>query len=365
MSSIYIHIPFCQTICSYCDFPKVFYNENIVNKYLDKLNEEIKDKYKKEKIKTIYIGGGTPSSLSINNLNKLFDILKQINLSDNAEFTFECNIENIDEEKLLVLKKNNVNRLSIGVQTFDTNYLKYLNRNHTKEEVNNKINLIKKLGFKNINIDLIYGFNNQTLEMLDYDISCFLELNINHISIYSLQIEPNTLLYINKTKEIDEELNYQMYELINKKLTLNGYNHYEISNYSKEGFESKHNTVYWDNNEYYGFGMGASSYVKDKRITNTKSITNYLLGKIIYTEESIDINKKIEYEFILGFRKMKGIDKKNFLKKFNKNIKDFVIINKLLKQKKLLENSNYIYINPIYIYVMNNILLEFIGENYE
>ena len=365
MSSIYIHIPFCSTICSYCDFPKVFYNDNLVSKYLDKLNDEIKNNYKNELIKTIYIGGGTPSSLSINNLNKLFDIIKKINLDINYEFTFECNIENTNKEKLLLLKQNKVNRLSIGIQTFNEKYLKFLNRNHTKDEVNTKINLIKEIGFNNINIDLIYGFNNQTLEDLEDDLDNFLKLNINHISIYSLQIEPNTLLYINKTKEIDEELNYDMYQLINKKLIENDFNHYEVSNYSKTGYESKHNTVYWNNNEYYGFGMGASSYINNKRITNTKSITNYLLGKIVYNEEILDLNQILFYEFILGLRKIKGINKNNFNKKYNKNINDINIIKKLLKEKKLLENSKYIYINPDYIYVMNNILVDFIGENYE
>jgi len=361
LKSCYIHIPFCDTICSYCDFCKFVKNDEWVYKYLDSLSNEIKSKYKGEILETLYIGGGTPSSLDINQLSKLFGIIKILNKSKNIEFTFECNIENINEEKLKILYENGVNRLSIGVQTFNNKFLKYLNRNHDEKIIEEKINLAKKIGFKNINIDLIYALKDQTIEDLEYDIDKFLELDITHISTYSLIIEPHTMLYINSENNINEDLDYEMYQTIIKRLESNGYKHYEVSNFAKEGYESKHNLTYWNNNKYYGFGVGASGYIDNIRYDNTRSINEYLKGNYVLDSHKLDINETIENEFILGFRKIDGIEKKSFYKKYNKDIKSIDIVNKLLKENKLLENEKNIYINPKYIYVSNDILVEFMN----
>ena len=358
--SVYIHIPFCDSICSYCDFCKFIKNDKWVDIYLNSLETEIKTKYKGEKIETIYVGGGTPSCLSLNQLNKLFSMIKILNKSKNIEFTFECNIENITEDKLKNLYENGVNRLSIGIQTFNNKYLKFLKRNHTKEEIIEKINIAKTIGFKNINIDLIYALPNQTLEELENDIEEFLNLDINHISTYSLIIEPNTKVYIDNIDNIEEDLDYEMYKLICSKLKENGYNHYEISNFSKDGYESKHNLTYWNNNEYYGFGLGASGYINNIRYDNTRSFNKYINGEYIKESHILDLNETMENEFILGFRKIKGINKKNFKNKYNKDIKSIEIVNKLLSENKLLEDEKNIYINPNYIYVSNDILIEFI-----
>ena len=359
--SVYIHIPFCDSICSYCDFCKFIKNDEWIDKYLNSLENEIKTKYKGEKLETIYIGGGTPSCLNIEQLNKLFNIIKIFNKSTNIEFTFECNIENITEDKLNVLYNNGVNRLSIGIQTFNEKYLAFLNRNHTKKDIIEKINLAKNIGFKNINIDLIYALHNQTLEELNEDIEEFLKLDITHISTYSLIIEPNTKVYIDNIENIDEELDYEMYKLICNKLKDNRYNHYEISNFSKEGYESKHNLTYWNNNEYYGFGLGASGYIDNIRYDNTRSFNKYLKGEYIKESHILDLKEKIENEFILGFRKLKGINKKEFKNKYNKDIKNIEVVNKLLGENKLLQDEKNIYINPNYIYVSNDILVEFIN----
>ena len=362
MKSVYIHIPFCKTICSYCDFCKMFYNEDLVNKYLLELEKEINKNYKGETLKTLYIGGGTPSSLNIKQLNKLLNIIKIFNLEENYEFTVECNIENITKEKLELLYKNKVNRLSIGIQTFNEKYLKFLNRNHMKEEIIEKINLAKTIGFKNINIDLIYAFPDETLEELESDINEFLKLDIEHISTYSLIIEPHTKLYIDKIENIDEDLDRKMYDLICKKL--NKYNHYEISNFGKEGYESIHNLTYWNNENYYGFGLGASGYINNIRYDNTKNINEYLKGNYIKNKEILSKNIEIENEFILGFRKIKGINIEKFNKKYD-NIFKYDVVNRLLKQNKLQKDEKNIFINTEYIYTSNNILIEFIGENYE
>lgn len=359
IDSVYIHIPFCKTICSYCDFCKIFYNEKYINDYLNTLENDIKTYYEEDVIKTLYIGGGTPSSLSIEELSKLFNIVKTFKLAKDFEFTVELNIEHITKELLELLYNNKVNRLSIGVQTFNQKHLKFLNRNHNKDEVIKSINLAKKIGFNNINIDLIYAIPNQTKEELVDDINSFLDLDVNHISTYSLIIEPRTALYVNKVDYIDENLDYEMYELINEILTKNGYKHYELSNYSKPGYESNHNLQYWNNFEYYGFGAGASGYIKDVRYTNTSSITKYINKHYRDEEEFVDSKTKLENEFILGLRKINGINKQEFYQKYGFDIYEVPNVDKLVKEGKLIDNSNNIYIDSKYLYLSNEILINF------
>lgn len=356
---IYIHIPFCNNICNYCDFCKFLYNQEWVEKYLNSLYCEIKSKYKNEVIETIYIGGGTPSALNNESLNKLFDIIKIFKFSQDLEFTFECNIEDINETKLILLKNNGVNRISIGIESFNDKNLKFLGRNYNSKDILNKMNLVKKY-FNNINIDLIYALKNQTLEDLNSDIDNFLKLDINHISTYSLIVEPNTKFYINKITNIDEELDYDMYNLICNKLETNGYNHYEISNFSKRGFESKHNLLYWNNLEYYGFGIGASGYINGIRYDNTRSFNKYINGEYIYDSHKLDKQELISNEFILGLRKMSGINKKEFYNKYNIDIYNISCVKRLVDENKLIDDGNNIYINNKYIYISNDILVEFI-----
>ena len=363
VKSVYIHIPFCSDICSYCDFCKFYYNSYMVDKYLDALEDEVRNNYKGDIINTIYIGGGTPSSLNIEQLNRLFEIIDLFN-KDIIEFTFECNIENIDEEKVKLIKNNGVNRISIGVQSFNGNLLNFLNRKHKKEEVIEKINFIKKY-IDNINIDLMYAIPGEDLKILNNDIDKILELDISHISTYSLIIEDNTILKNMNIDYIDEDIDYEMYKLICNKLKENGYIHYETSNFSKDGYESKHNLVYWNNEEYYGFGLGASGYIDNVRYTNTKSINHYLEGKYRYEESILSINEVIENEFILGFRKLKGIDINKLKDKYNLDINKFDFINKLINDNKLILKDNYLSINEDNIYVSNNILVEFMGVDYE
>ena len=255
-SSIYIHIPFCKNICSYCDFCKFIYNEKWAYAYLKALKNEINDRYMGEEIKTIYIGGGTPSALSIDEIKSLLNMLDTINKNYLEEFTFECNLEDINEELLLLLKSYRVNRLSIGIESFDKEKLKFMERNADFNDALEKITLCRKLGFDNINLDLMYAIPGETLKALKKDLSLFLKLNPNHISTYSLILESHTKAYVNGVSEIEEELDYEMYKYITEKLS--NAHHYEISNFAIPGYESKHNLVYWNNEEYYGFGLGAS-----------------------------------------------------------------------------------------------------------
>lgn len=361
--SIYIHIPFCDNICSYCDFCKVFYNSKLVDSYLNALRNEIDFYYNGEVINTVYIGGGTPSCLSLEQLKVLFSIIGIFNLSDCCEFTFECNIESIDYDKLKFLYDNGVNRLSIGVQTFNEKFLKLLNRGHTCEEVVSKISLAKEIGFNNINIDLIYAIPGESLDDLNYDIDMFLSLGINHISTYSLILEEHTKLYVDGVSNISEDLDRNMYELICTRLSSNGFNHYEISNFSKEGFESKHNLVYWNNLNYYGFGCGASGYIGNVRYDNTRSLNKYISGNYRLSEDVLDRNVIIENEFILGLRKINGINICDFNRKYGNIFND--VVNKLIKEGKLINDGVNVFINSDYIYVSNSILVDFIGEKYE
>ena len=358
VKSAYIHIPFCKTICSYCDFCKFLYNEKWVYSYLDALSFEIENNYNKDKLDTIYVGGGTPSSLNIKELKKLFNILKNFNLEEDYEFTIECNIEDITKEKLELFKKNKVNRISIGIQTFNKKFLKQINRDKNVDVVKN-INLVKKY-FDNINVDLMYAFENETLSDLKKDIDEFLKLNINHISCYSLIIEKNTKFYNDDVHNIDEDLDYEMYKLITDTLKKNGFIHYEISNYSKDGYKSRHNLTYWNNNQYYGFGVSASGYIDNKRYTNTKNIVRYNMFENKKEEEILKEEDKMMYEMILNLRKMEGVNKKSFYDKYTKNIEDVFDIKKLLLDKYLIDDGDKIYINEKYLYISNEILINFI-----
>ena len=356
--SVYIHIPFCNKICSYCDFCKMFYNSNLSDKYLDELKREIDKNYLGEEINTIYIGGGTPSCLLESQIKKLLEIIKKFNIK-NLEYTIECNIEDINEDKLKIFKQYGINRISIGVQSLNDRHIKFLNRNHNQDIVKNRIEIVKKY-FDNINIDLIYALPNQTLDELLNDLNFIINLGVSHISTYSLIIEENTKLFIDNISNIDEDIDYKMYNLICDKLEKNGYIHYEVSNFSKPGYESKHNLVYWNNERYYGFGLGASGYIQNIRYENTRSIKKYLNGNYILKQHNLNLKEIIENEFILGFRKIKGINKKSFYDKYSINLCDLDIIKKLLKSNDIIDDGENIFINKNRIYTENDILINFI-----
>lgn len=358
VKSAYIHIPFCNNICSYCDFCKLLYNKDFVKKYLDTLEKEITNNYKNEILDTIYVGGGTPSSLSVSELNKLFSIIKIFKLSKDYEFTFEVNIEDITEEKLEILKENKINRLSIGIESFNDKYLKYLGRNYTSDIINEKVELAKKY-FDNINVDLMYALKNESLDDLEEDIDKILKLDIKHISCYSLIIEKNTKLYIDNTKYISDDLDSDMYDLIDKKLE-NKYHRYEVSNYSITSYESRHNLTYWKNNEYYGFGLGAAGYIDNIRYTNTRNLSKYISGSYERQNELLTKEDKIKYEFILGLRLTSGLNKDNFNKKYGININEIEIIKELINKGLLIDDKINIYVPKKYFYVLNDILVNFV-----
>lgn len=357
--SIYIHIPFCQEICTYCDFCKMYYLPQYIDTYLDNLKKEILSRYQKEKVRTIYIGGGTPTSLSDEELTRLLELTTIFNLDQDIEFTIESNVESLTETKLQIMKKYGVNRISIGVQSFNSDALKLLGRTHTKEETIKKIKLVKKY-FSNINIDLIYAAYDN-LEITKEDIEEFLKLDIPHLSAYSLIIEDHTMLKVKGFQNIDEDTDYEMYKYIENLLEKNGYDHYEISNYAKPGFASKHNLVYWNNEDYYGFGLSSTSYLNHKRRVNTKNLTKYLNGEYLGEVVKEDRNIQIENEIMLGLRKTEGINLETFKLKYHTALQDIYDISSLLRDGYLIIKDNYLRINKKYLYISNEILVRILS----
>ncbi len=358
--SVYIHIPFCKTICSYCDFCKVFYQKKWVDEYLKSLKYEIEDMYNKEEIETFYIGGGTPSSLSICDLKKLFEIMKIFKTSHLKEFTFECNLDDITKELLILLKANRVDRLSIGIQSFQQSKLKQMGRNHTYKEAKEKIELCRECGFFNINIDFIYGFASETKKSVKKDLKKILSLKPDHISTYSLILEEGTILYLKNIQRMSEDLDSEIYKEIRKLLKKKRYIHYEISNFSLKGKESIHNKRYWENKEYYGFGVSASGYVSKMRYTNTKSLTKYLKNEYSGEKELLTKQDIMDNHLMLGFRLVKGFNIHEFENVYQVKLEEIYPIKPLLKNGELKIKKGNIFINSDKLYIMNEILIKMI-----
>lgn len=319
-NSIYIHIPFCEHICEYCDFTKLLYNEEFVSSYMEALFFEI-DSYKLTKTKTIYVGGGTPTSISDELFEKLLKKISQY-LDSIYEFTVEANVENLTKEKLLIMKKYGVNRLSIGIESTDDEILKTINRHHTFEEAKEKVILAKSLGFNNINVDLIYGLPGQDKKILIKDLNNLISLNTEHISIYSLSVSKGSNFYNKGIRPLDDEKDAEYFDLIVKILKDNGYNHYEVSNFAKPGYESRHNKVYWKALNYYGIGLGASGYIDNIRYKNTSSLKQYLSHNFIKEKEELSETDEINEYFMLNLRLLEGFEVGDFISRFNFDPRD-------------------------------------------
>lgn len=360
IESLYIHIPFCDSICSYCSFKKQIYNEEQSKKYILNLLDDLK-RIPKCSLKTIYIGGGTPSSLADNDLEILLSNLKPL-LKEDYEFTIESNPENLTFNKAKIFNKYGVNRVSIGVQTFNEKFLKLLSRKHSLNDINEAINNLLLNNINNINFDLIYGLPFQTLNDFILDIKYLKNFPLTHVSLYSLTIDENTIFNNLKYEEADEDLLRDMSDEATKILTEYGFSKYEVSNYSKPNYESKHNLTYWFDNEYYGIGISASGYENNIRYKNITSLKKYNEGERKFEEETVD-DFNHEYEFImLNLRTKYGIDldrykeifNKDFLKTYKNEIEklsDFIIIN---NNKVTVKDNNYM--------ILNTIILEFIKK---
>lgn len=366
---IYIHIPFCKKKCKYCDFLS-FENNEYVKEYVDRVVWEIKEYkgilYKNNiendfndiVIDTIYIGGGTPSFIESKYIVQILNTLKEnFVIKNNPEITIEINPGTVDKNKLQDYYSSGINRLSMGLQETHDEILKNIGRIHNFDKFLNTYKLARELRFNNINIDLMIGLPNQTLAYIEESLNKILTLSPNHISLYSLILEEGTLL----EKEVktgkftlpSEELERKMYHKSKEILEKNNYIHYEISNFAKKGFYSKHNLNCWEQHEYLGFGLGSHSYFNKKRFSNQTNFQKYIekSGEQVYNnsvmvhEVQSSIDQMKEY-MLLGFRKINGIKKIDFYKKFKIDINKifFHEITKL-KNEGLIEENN-IFIKP-------------------
>lgn len=324
---IYVHIPFCKRKCKYCDFISFAEMNEQMPKYKEALIKEInKSEYGlNRKIDTIYFGGGTPSVIPVEFLEEIFNTIKEkYDIEDNAEITIEINPGTVDKEKLKKIKEIGFNRLSIGLQSTQNRLLKTIGRIHTYEQFLETYNNAKEVGFTNINVDLMIGLPSQRLEDVEDSLAEVIKINPNHISVYSLIVEEGTAIQ----KEIenneltlpDEKIERKMYHKVKNLLEKNGYKHYEISNFSKPGFESRHNLNCWNQKEYIGFGLAAHSYFERKRFSNTIDLNKYINefdNKEIHEVQTDEAEKK-EY-MMLGLRKIDGVKISDFEQKFKLN----------------------------------------------
>ena len=340
---IYIHIPFCKQKCFYCDFCSFANKNEMQGKYVETVINEIKNITHKEKytVTTIYLGGGTPSILNPDYIkNILQEIKSSFEILDDAEITIEINPGTVNEEKLKKYKEYGINRLSIGLQSANDKILKKIGRIHDYKQFEETFFYARKCGFKNINVDLMIGLPTQAVEDVKQTLEKIIQKNPEHMSVYSLIIEEGTiiekLINENKLQLPDEETERIMYWTVVNELKENGYNQYEISNFSKKTYESKHNTNCWKQKQYIGLGTSAHSYLNKKRYSNTNNIEEYIKNiqenniskNITIHEEQTEESTMNEY-MLLGLRMIQGININEFKQKFK--------IDPTIKYKEILE----------------------------
>ncbi|MBC2078583.1 oxygen-independent coproporphyrinogen III oxidase [Listeria booriae] len=333
MTAVYIHIPFCEHICYYCDFNKVFLEGQPVDEYVDLLIKEMEmvtERHTMSPVETVFVGGGTPTTLNEAQLAKLCSAISRLfPMTENAEFSFEANPGDLSISKLQVMKDHGVNRLSMGVQSFNNELLKKIGRIHTVDDVYQSVNNAKQVGFENVSIDLIFSLPGQTEADFEDTLTKALDLDLPHYSAYSLIIEPKTIFYnlMQKGKLIlpGEDAEANMYEKLMSTMEKNGRKQYEISNFAKPGYESRHNIVYWSNEHYFGFGAGAHGYIGETRYANYGPLKKYMQplqnGDLpTFQQKELSLKEKMEEEMFLGLRKVTGVDKAHFQAKFGQSL---------------------------------------------
>lgn len=371
-TSAYVHIPFCTQICYYCDFSKVFIKNQPVDAYLQALIREFRS-YDITELRTLYIGGGTPTSISAVQLDYLLtELIRDLNLNTLEEFTIEANPGDLTVDKIEVLQKSAVNRVSLGVQTFNDKHLKRIGRSHNEAQIYSTIDALKTAGFQNISIDLIYALPGQMMDDVRSNVAKALSLNIPHLSLYSLILEHHTV-FMNKMRRgklhlPTEDLEAEMFEYIISEMERNGFEHYEISNFTKPGFESRHNLMYWENVEYYGVGAGASGYLDGIRYRNRGPIQHYLKGvsegNARLSEEVLSKNEMMEEELFLGLRKKEGVSIGKFEQKFGTSFEKRYgqIVQELQSDGLLKENNGFIQMTKKGLFLGDTVAEKFIVE---
>lgn len=369
-TSAYVHIPFCTQICYYCDFSKVFIKNQPVDAYLEALIKEF-ESYQISSLKTLYIGGGTPTAITAKQLDYLLSHLQQhLQLDQLEEFTIEANPGDLTEDKIAVLRQSAVNRISLGVQTFNDKQLKQIGRSHTEAQIYATIASLKEAGFQNISIDLIYALPGQTIQQVKENVAKALALDIPHLSLYSLILEHHTV-FMNKMRRgklqlPTEDLEAEMFEYIISEMEANGFEHYEISNFTKPGFESRHNLMYWNNDEYFGCGAGASGYLNGIRYRNRVPIQHYLKavadGNARLSEEVLTKEEMMEEELFLGLRKKSGVSVSRFQEKFGLSFESRYgsVVRELQAQGLLVKDKDFVRMTKKGLFLGDSVAEKFI-----
>jgi putative oxygen-independent coproporphyrinogen III oxidase len=331
VKGMYIHIPFCHQICFYCDFNKVFFKDQPVDAYIESVGKELA-LWKQQgaldhPLETVFLGGGTPTALTPEQLQRLLELVHQyVPMTADVEWSSEANPDELTREKMEVLYKGGVNRLSMGVQTFDQDLLKRLGRTHANEDVLRAVETAREVGFSNISFDLMYGLPGQTMAQWDETLEQAFAFDMPHFSAYSLIIEPKTVFYNlmvkGKLNTVTEDLEGDMYERLMEEMEKHGLQQYEISNFAKPGHESRHNLLYWNNEEYIGVGAGSHGYINGVRYSNHGPLKKYMepleqgIRPVLDTTE-VTVKAQMEEEMFLGLRKTQGVGLAHFEEKFN------------------------------------------------
>lgn len=371
MAGIYIHIPFCKRKCTYCDF----YTEvslQFIPQIIDSIVKEIEirqEYLQKQPVKTIYFGGGTPSVLNKEQFSLIFEsIYRHFEVNDDAEITFEANPDDLSAEYLASLQELPFNRISMGIQSFDDEDLKRINRRHSANEARMAVRNAQNAGFHNISVDLIYGLPFQSLEAWKKQLEMALSLNVQHISAYGLTYEEGTALWKQREKgrvqPVDDEIMNSMYLHLVETVSQNGFEAYEISNFAKPGFRSRHNTSYWRQEAYLGLGPSAHSYDLQSRQWNVSSIKNYINAiennNSFFEKEELNQQEKFNDYVMVSLRTLEGIDLNYVENEFGKEfvVYCFDILNPFIENKKVIQKNQHLALSPEGVMISNVILIE-------
>lgn len=377
MAGLYIHIPFCESKCIYCDFYSMANNNHLIDKYINALLVEAvlrKNELNSETITTVYLGGGTPSLLSITQLSKLVNGLKKVfDFSEVEEFTIEVNPDDVTAYYIQQAKSLGINRVSMGVQSFNDEDLRFINRRHTVKQATDAIHIIKKAGIDNISIDLIYGIPGQNIEIWKNNVDTAISLSVQHISAYTLMYEEGTRLSVmrslGKITEVDDDVVAAMYDYLVAQLKSNGYTHYEISNFALPGLHSRHNSSYWNLTPYLGLGVAAHSFDGTVRRFNPSNLKKYLdtlgEGKLCVEVEKITKAEKYDEYVMLRLRTADGIDADELMHRFDEEYYQFFIekTKPLVSEGSLINENGRYYIPENHIMISDNITCDLLWDD--
>ncbi len=354
---LYVHVPFCKTICGYCDFCHLVYQRPLVKRWLNELKNEIEATQVGGNLQTIYIGGGTPSCLHYDEIEELLMLLQPYSYQL-IEYTIEVNPETVTKDLIVLLRRYGINRISIGIQSAIDQELKLLRRNHDFAAVKQAIAVIKEAGINNISADLMYSLPGQTMNSFKTSLTAVGKLGVKHISLYSLTIEPGTYFAHRGYKPLDEEIEADMYEMADKLLQSYGFDHYEVANYAQSGYESKHNIGYWEYDDFYGIGMGASGKEGLIRYDNSRSLTDYLNGNHRAVTIPLSDDDAMFENVMMSLRMSKGLDLEQFKKRYGRDFRSVYHEPYQKHRAELIEENGRIRVKNLAL--LNELLLDFL-----